>query len=455
MKPLKDRYQRKTQHEHILLRPDSYIGSVEITEKELWVKEPENTKMKKKTIAYVPGLYKIFDEILVNAADNYKRDNKTNVIKVEINKETGFLSVFNNGMGIPVEIHEEEKIYIPEMIFGELLTGSNFDDNEQKVTGGRNGFGAKLTNIYSKTFWVEVADPYTKKILKVTWKNNMTEKLKLEFSEYKKKEAFTKVSFFPDYKRFNLKNITDDIYELFSKRVYDIAGSLNGKVKVFLNDEYIPIKSFEDYVNMYLSDDENTMKLNFKSDRWNIVLSNSGGSFEHISFVNSINTIRGGAHVNYIIDQIVEKVSAEIKKRKPKLTIKNPIIKNNLYLFVNCLINNPVFDSQTKENLTMKTANFGSVCELDKNFLKKLMQSELIEQIILNAELKENMKLNRGLKGKKKTRLLGIKKLEDANMAGSKQSAKCLLILTEGDSAKSLAMAGLEVIGRDFYGFFH
>ena len=457
MKPLKDRYQRKTQHEHILIRPDSYIGSVEITEKELWIKSSTEEKLIKKKIKYVPGLYKIFDEILVNAADNYQRDSKkTKNIKIFIDQKEGYLSVYNDGMGIPNEIHEDENMYISEMIFGELLTGSNFDDDEDKVTGGRNGFGAKLANIYSNKFSVETGDPKQKNILKVTWTKNMTKKHKLKFLDNKEKKSFTRVSFYPDFKRFNLEGLTDDIYNLFCKRVYDIAGSLKGKVNVFLNDNKLPINSFDDYVDFYLKDeDDDVMKLKFNIDRWNIVLSNSQtGSFEHISFVNCINTIRGGTHVNYLADQVIEKLIKTIKKLKPKLTIRNSIIKNNLFIFVNCLIKNPSFDSQTKETLTTKISKFGSKCEFSDKFLKKLMKTGLIEQIIFNAELKENMKLKRKMKGTKKSRVLGIEKLEDANLAGTKNSKNCLLILTEGDSAKSLAMAGLEIIGRDNYGVF-
>ena len=58
----------------------------------------------------------------------------------------------NNGKGIPIEVHKEHNVHIPSMIFGEMMTSSNYDDNEKKVTGGRNGFGAKLCNIFSESF---------------------------------------------------------------------------------------------------------------------------------------------------------------------------------------------------------------------------------------------------------------------------------------------------------------
>ena len=149
-------YQKKTQLEHILLRPDTYVGSIEKHTQALWVYEDQTLGCR--NITYVPGLYKIFDEILVNAADNKQRDPSMDSVKVEINVEQNFISVYNNGDGVPVEIHGEEGVYVPEMIFGHLLTSSNYDDTQKKTTGGRNGYGAKLANIFSTEFIIETAD---------------------------------------------------------------------------------------------------------------------------------------------------------------------------------------------------------------------------------------------------------------------------------------------------------
>ena len=124
-----------------------------------------------KKITYVPGLYKIFDEILVNAADNFQRDKKMKEIDVRINREE--VSISNDGKGIPVQIHKKHKIYVPELIFGHLLTSSNYEDNEKKVVGGRNGYGAKLANLFSSSFDIEIADSLNKKLYKQTWKKNM------------------------------------------------------------------------------------------------------------------------------------------------------------------------------------------------------------------------------------------------------------------------------------------
>ncbi|GMG55241.1 unnamed protein product [Ambrosiozyma monospora] len=140
-----DQYQKLSQLEHILKRPDTYIGSIEKYESEQWVINEETQCMEKRKINIVPGLFKIFDEILVNAADNKIRDPSMKKIDVKIDVENNAISVKNDGKGIPIEIHTKENMYIPEMIFGNLLTSSNYDDDEKKVTGGRNGYGAKLS----------------------------------------------------------------------------------------------------------------------------------------------------------------------------------------------------------------------------------------------------------------------------------------------------------------------
>ena len=159
-KTIEEIYQKKTQLEHILLRPDSYIGSTEAITTPLWVLDASD-KMVYRSVTYVPGLYKIFDEIIVNAADNKVRDPNMDTIKVTIDRENNIISVYNNGRGIPVEMHAKENVHVPELIFGHLLTSSNYDDNEKKVTGGRNGYGAKLCNIFSTEFIVETADKKT------------------------------------------------------------------------------------------------------------------------------------------------------------------------------------------------------------------------------------------------------------------------------------------------------
>ena len=256
-KDLAKMYQKKSQIEHILLRPDTYIGSIEVSTSTLWVWDESSGAIIRKEINYVPGLYKIFDEILVNAVDNFHKCSDTmDTIKVKIDREANLISVWNNGDTIPVEIHPEEKLYRAELIFGHLLTSSNYDDDEEKVTGGRNGYGAKLTNIYSKEFTVETGDSKRKKLFKQVFKNNMSEKSEPKITEFTGKSDYTKISFSPDLERFHMKELDDDIISLMIKRVYDVAGITPSAVKVYLNDKRIEIKDFRSYVEFYFKGKE-------------------------------------------------------------------------------------------------------------------------------------------------------------------------------------------------------
>ncbi|KAG7254142.1 hypothetical protein CRUP_027941 [Coryphaenoides rupestris] len=200
---------------------------------QLWVFDDEDVGMNLREITYVPGLYKIFDEILVNAADNKQRDKNMSTIKINIDPESNIISVWNNGRGIPVVEHKDEKMYVPALIFGHLLTSSNYDDEQKKVTGGRNGYGAKLCNIFSTKFTVETSCKEYKRSFKQTWQNNMTKTADPRIKHFDG-DDFTSVTFQPDLSKFNMQKLDKDIVALLTRRAYDIAGSCRG-VKVMLN----------------------------------------------------------------------------------------------------------------------------------------------------------------------------------------------------------------------------
>ncbi|KAI0135994.1 type II DNA topoisomerase [Hypoxylon sp. NC0597] len=459
-------YQKLTQLEHIIKRPDTYIGSVERTEQQMWVFNKETNQMElRPKVGFVPGLYKIFDEILVNAADNKQRDKGMTYMKVTINRQEGQITVENNGKGIPVEIHDKEKVYIPEMVFGHLLAGSNFDDDEKKTVGGRNGYGAKLCNVFSTEFTLECQDSKNGKRYKQTWTDNMSKMGKAKISSSKSSD-FVRVTFKPDWTRFGMPDgIDDDLESLLYRRVYDMAGTVRG-VKVYLNDNHIKL-DFKKYCEMYAKaiarergEEEGTeppsatviLDDNKAHDRWEIGFAVSDGSFQQVSFVNSIATTTGGTHVNYIADQICDSLLKTLNKKKKGHTLKANHIRNHIFIFINCLINNPAFTSQTKEQMTTKVSQFGSKCVLTEAFLKKISQTDAINNIIQFAEAKADKMLAKS-DGNKRSRISNAK-LVDANLAGTKHGHECTLILTEGDSAKSLAVAGRAILDPDRIGVF-
>ncbi|CAF0793170.1 unnamed protein product [Rotaria sordida] len=455
-------YQLLEQLDHILKRPETYIGSNRPCREEMWIVDESNIespKIVKKEITYVPGLYKIFDEILVNAADNKQRDKTMSSIEVTIDQEKGEIKICNDGHGIPVrKWAQDDSIYIPTLIFGKLLTSDNFNDDQKRITGGRNGYGAKVTNIFSQKFTVETCSKEFRKIFKQTWTNNMRDPQDAIITKAEGSKEFTRVTFIPDLKRFQMDTLDDDHIALFKRRAYDVAVSTG--CKVILNGTRIPIKTMKDYILMYVDVDEKEVVYKKFNDRWEIGVAKNDHTkgFTQVSFVNSILTSDGGKHVDYITEQICPKLVEHIKKKTKTAgeNLKPMQVKNHLFLFVNCLIENPEFESQAKKQLATEKKNFGSTCLIknDQNFHKDIIKKTgIVESVIDWLEHRQDAKLHKQ-SGSKTSKLKGIPKLDDANDAGTKNSINCTLIVTEGDSAKALAVAGLGVIGRDRYGVY-
>lgn len=463
-KSVEGKYQKLSHYEHVLKRPDTYIGSRDKATEPMWIWDVELKEMVHKDVTYVPGLFKIFDEILVNAADNKQRDPKgCNTIKISIEPENNRISVFNNGRGIDVTEHREHSMWVPQLIFGELLTGDNYDDEAEKVTGGRNGYGAKLCNIYSKSFTVETSSEKYKKSFKMEWRNNMNFGKTMDPNKAVIKPAtkkdFTKITFEPDLEKFGIPALDNDHVGIFTRRAYDIAATTG--CNVYVNDEKLPVKGFKEYCELFtkntLDNAGNPVKLYHKTvnDHWDIAIAVSDVGYRQISFCNSIATTKGGKHVDYIRCMFSKEISAAINKKRKGNGAKatDTFIKNHMFVFVNALVVNPSFDSQTKENMTLPANKYKTKAVIPDAFLKDIVKkSGIVEAATSFADFKDKKKLE-GKKGAK-TNKINVPKLDDANNAGTKNGLGCTLILTEGDSAKSTAVCGLGVIGRDNYGVF-
>ena len=457
-KTASETYQRVSQLEHVLLRPDTYVGSIEFHEVPMWVCDADGNAVNK-VVKIVPGLYKIFDEVLVNAADNKVNDPSMKCIKVDINVGEKTISVMNDGKGIPIEMHSKEKMYVPQLIFGNLLTSSNYDDEEQKVTGGRNGYGAKLCNIYSKEFILETAD--NRRLYRQVWTNNMNDCAEPTITTNTTKKSFTKITFTPDLARFGMSEFDDDFVSVLRRRVYDMAGTVKG-IQVYLNGEPVPIKGFKAYVDLFvksLSQNENASgKILYATpnDRWEIAFALSDGNgFQQISFVNSIATTSGGTHVDHVADQISKYAIEQIGKTQKLGKLQKAQVRNHMFVFVNCKITNPSFSSQTKEQLSTKVSAFGSKCDLSDKFLKDCLKSTGLEDRLISLSEENADKQMKKQDGGKRKRMTEYAKLLDAKKAGDKREAhKCTLILTEGDSALGLAKEGLKEVGYEYFGCF-
>lgn len=438
-----ENYKKYTQIEHIIARPGMYVGDTKCTTSDCWI--IVDNKAELKSCKWNPGIFKIFDEILVNAADEVQRNKSVKCIKVKI--EDNEISIFNDS-GIPIEIHPEYKVYIPELIFANLLTSSNYDDSQKRTTGGLNGLGAKLTAIFSEYFTIETAKDgrkYTQ-----TFEKNLSKINKPKISTCK--SEYTKITFKPDFEKFGTTGITDNTLDVLTKRVFDICAITSKDISVYLNDKKLTIKDFSEYISAYIGPKKNCPRVIQETSRWQVGIAPSDSGFQCISFVNGISTSDGGSHVDHVVNPIIKRVTENIQEKHKNLTIKQQYIKDNLFVFINCLIENATYSSQTKEKNITKISDFGSRFSASDDFIISVAKMGIIENILAIADAKEKKSLQK-TDGKKTSRVI-IPKLDDANKAGTKDSKSCTIIFTEGDSAKATAISGLSVVGRDTYGVF-
>ena len=466
-------YKKHTHREHVLELPDTYIGSIETSDEARWVYDQSSSKIIHRVVKFNPGLYKTFDELIVNARDALVRSQESEVKIKRIDVSAGVVDgrftivVKNDGAGIPVEMHPTEKCYIPELIFGHLLTSSNYNKGEEKIVGGKNGYGAKLANIFSTEFKVGVRDTKNGLRYEQTWSKNMSVCGKASVRKDASSKGYVEITYVPDLARFlhvsgSVGNdIHTDMNAILHTRVIELAALAGKEVTVTWNGAEVKTDSFEKFVKLFLkTESEKCLAYERCGPRWEVaailtrsLFSDDAGTPEdrHVSFVNGINTKKGGKHVETVQRHILGDV-CEIGKKK-KMDLKPAQLKDTVTLFVNATIVNPSFDSQTKETLTTPVAKFGSTVTIGSTIIDKLVKFGILEeaQAILDAKQTKDAKKTDGAK---KRTIYGLPKLEDALLAGTAKSGDCTLILTEGDSAATSAIAGLKVVGRERWGVF-
>ena len=419
MKKIEDQYKVLDQISHVLLRPQTYVGSNKPHTESKWI--IENDKMIQREITYVPSFIKIFDEVVTNAIDEAKRNKNLNRIDIKIDLKSNQISIKDNG-GIACVIHKEQKKYVPEVIFGILMSGSNYDDSEKRDVAGMNGLGAKLTNIFSTEFSVSTCDG--KNSFKQTFTENMRKRTKPIIITSNKNH--TEISYIPDLEKFGLTNIDEDNFKMLEKRVYDVA-ACNSKLKIYFNDKLISIKSFEDYIKLYTD----TYFYESKKDKsWSIGIAPSDSGFKQISFANSTDTYDGGTHLDYVLNQIISSMRAFFNK-KYKVDIKPSELKNHMFVFLDSTIVNPSFSSQTKEKLITEVKDFGSTFEISDKLINSILKSEIVQSVLDWIEQKKNADENRAARElNKNLAKIKVDKLIDAK---GKDRWKCSLALFEGD----------------------
>jgi DNA topoisomerase-2 len=448
-KTLEETYVKLTPIEHVLKKPGMYIGDIDFRNDKQFIYS--KNKIIQQEITWSPGLYKIVDELIVNAYDQSIRDQTMTLISADINQES--FSLYNDGVGIDIILHPTHNIYIPELIFANLLTSTNYNDKEERITGGTHGLGAKLSGIFSKKFIIEVWDKKRKLYYYQTFENNLSKISKPKIVKSKEKGG-VKITIFPDFAKFKTEKFSQQMIQLFEKRIIDLIGLCRKNITINLNGIEIKQNYFVSYLKLYNSDQPWYIGSCIKNNLWEFAIRfNDLQSIEsgiHISFVNGIYTNRGGKHIEYILDLLLDKFQKIIS---PDITKK--LLNDYLTICLKVSIINPTFNSQTKEELNTPVNKFGFKCDISDSFWSEIKKSELVNQLKQVISL-SNQKILSKFDGSKKSKIKNIPKLEDANFAGTKKSIDCILILTEGDSAKATAISGISAIsnGRNIFGVY-
>ena len=441
--------QQFSQREHIIKKPNMYIGSLSTEEVKKYILTDNKFTLKK--ISYNPALFKIIDEAISNASDHLIEDKGCNVIKVNITTNPFTISVYNNSsIGIPLTKqklkygeHKGKEVYTAEMIFGELLTSSNYSDKD-RIANGTNGIGIKLTNIYSSEFIIETITDKVK--LTKHYYDSMSREDPPVITKSNEPNGVM-ITFTPDLSMFKYE-ITDDFIKLIEKKLYDLSYCCNvvKRSKVYYNDKLINITNINDYIKLY---GINEMRV-CKCDNFIIGLSYTPNDPKIISFINN-NPNEGGTHTDYIMKVVFKYLKDKVKKNT-KLQLN--YMTAHTTLFVNGHIKNPTYDSQCKERLknpfTKKSINFN---EDFNKLMEWFSKSGIMKYINALVDANEIATLKKS-DGSKTSKMINIGNYERANKAGTRESSKCKLIITEGLSAMTFALKGRAIINPDYYGVF-
>lgn len=419
---MSDEFKVLTPREHVILRPNMYVGSVAY--------EPHERFLfgKYQAVSYVPGLVKIIDEIIDNSVDEgIRTDFKfANKIDIRFDLLEGSVTVADNGRGIPQSLVNTPDGEMPKPVaaWTQTMAGSNFDDTN-RVSMGMNGVGSSLTNFFSKTFIGETCDG--KNFLTVTCSDGASQ---VNWETKPGKIKGTSVYFIPDEKHFEGKTIDQQIVDIISDRITALS-VVFPKIKFTINGEVASMK-FAEYAKMF--GDESLI---LENDNFSIAICNSPEGFRQVSYVNGLNIKNGGSHIDYLIDGISDELIPSIK-RKHKIEISKARIKECLTMIVIVRgMSNLRFDSQTKERLTNPLGEVKSHIELDfKKLGKQIMNNDAILMPIIEAALARHLAAEKAAltKAQKAAAKTKVAKHIKAGSWGD-TTKETTLFLTEGDSA--------------------
>nr|CCD13796.1 unnamed protein product [Trypanosoma congolense IL3000] len=457
-----NKYKKLTPIEHVLTRPEMYIGSIDTTPTGMFLYDEEKGHMVWETVKLNHGLLKIVDEILLNASDNISnRSARMTYIRVNIT-DVGEITIENDGAGIPIVRSREHKLYIPEMVFGHLLTSSNYDDDNQNAVAGRHGYGAKLTNILSLNFSVSCRT--NGREFHMSWQDHMKKATAPRVSNVGSKERnITRVKFLPDYERFGMKEkkISSDMKRVLYKRIMDLS-AMFPNIQMTLNGTSFGFKSFKEYASLYstptIRGEQPPPPYVYESRSGCVAFipSVTPGVRRMFGVVNGVVTYNGGTHCNAAQEILVgclDGVEKELKKEN-KVMDSNRVLRHFTILVFLVQVQ-PKFDSQNKARL-ISAPTMPRVPRQD--VMKYLLRMPFLESHVstITGQLAQelNREIGTGRRMSSKALLTSITKLVDATSTRRDPKNIRTLIVTEGDSAKALAQNSLSSDQKRYTGVF-
>jgi DNA gyrase/topoisomerase IV subunit B len=411
-----------TDREHVLQRSGVYIGSTTCEPMSSIINYQYCTKN------VVPALIKCVEEIYQNSIDEHIRTGGEFAKNIDISimdtLEGAEIIVTDDGRGIPLDKINDS--YRPVLAWTELRAGSNFDDTK-RVGAGTNGMGAALVNIFSTSFIGTTCDGKNK--LTLTCSDNMQN---IKHVVAKSKERGTTVAFVPDLPKFGLTDFDNDHHDVIQDRIINLA-ILYPTINFTLNGYKVSIKNLKQVAKNF-----HVAAIPYEQEKIGFVFAPSGNDeeFRCLSYVNGIYVKNGGAHVDFVMNKVIENLRAAIKK-KHKIDVLPNQIRQHM-LFASWVQGFPAlrFDSQSKERVTNSVAEissyFGDI-DFDKISKQILGTPEIIDpmiaSILYKIEMAEKLALAKKQKATAKTRIV------DHIAATDPDPEKRMLLICEGNSA--------------------
>ena len=453
-----EEYATYSEVEHVLNRSQMYVGRRETVRCQgpTLRRDGKGLVPSEYDVTVSPIVEKLLDEALVNSVDATLQDDTVTKISVGFDAATGRITVQNDGRGIPVKpMSETNGELVPSVIFGQLRSSSKFDDSKESLTGGMNGYGIKLCNIWSDPaagFTVRTLHPETKREFSQTWTDHMRSTTGPKTKATQNKRGWVEVSFVPDYARLGIElPLSDAVLCMLRARVYDACACTHGGVRVHLDGEPIPLKGAAQFAAATFG--ARPLAHDTVSsggvDRLEVYLAD-GAAHRSMWFVNGLRTRGGGTLMDYVVRKVTEILTAKARERSKNqaVSVRPSLVKENVGFVVVARIPNARFTSQEKDVLETPASKFAFTWTPSASFVTALGKSQVIEQALRAHASTDERKTKSAVR-----RVSQPSKLDPALYAGRK-GKRCTLILTEGDSAKATVVAAMDVLGRECYGIF-